>query len=64
MENLPPFVQSLAEYPRWFVVACATVVVAALLWLLIKALKWTLYLLLAVVLLGGGATAVWLLWRA
>lgn len=63
MESLPPFLQSLGEYPRWLVVACLTVVAAAGLWLLIKVLKWTLYLALAVVLLGGAAAVVWLLWQ-
>ncbi|MCF7689345.1 MAG: hypothetical protein K9M98_15765 [Cephaloticoccus sp.] len=61
MDQLPPFLESLGEYPRWFVVACLTVVAAVGLWLLVKVLKWTLYLVLAVVLLGGGATVVWLL---
>lgn len=59
MESLPPFLQSLGEYPRWFVIACLTVVAAAGLWLLAKVLKWTLYLLVAVVLIGGGVAAVW-----
>ncbi|MCP5529775.1 MAG: hypothetical protein H7A44_04970 [Opitutaceae bacterium] len=63
MESLPPFLQSLGEYPRWFVIACLTVIAAAGLWLLAKALKWTIYLLLTVVLLGGGVAVVWLLWK-
>ena len=63
MDSLSPFIESLGEYPRWFVVACLTVVAAVGLWLLVKALKWTLYLLLTVVLLGGGAAVVWLLMR-
>lgn len=61
MESLPPYLESMGEYPRWFVVFCLTVVVAVGLWVLVKVLKWTLYLLIAVVLLGGGAAAVWLL---
>lgn len=60
---MPPFLQSLGEYPRWFVIACLTVIAAAGLWLLAKALKWTIYLLLTVVLLGGAAAVVWLLWK-
>ena len=63
METLPPFLQSLGEYPRWFVVACLIIVSAVGLWMLIKALKWTLYLLLAVVLLGGGSVVAWLFLR-
>jgi hypothetical protein len=44
-------------------VACGTVVLAMGLWLLAKLLKWTLYLLVAVVILAGGAAVVWLLVR-
>jgi hypothetical protein len=61
MDVLPPYLDSLGEYPRWFVVACGTIVAAAGLWLLAKALKWTLYLLIAVVIIGGGAAVIWLL---
>lgn len=63
MDTLPPALQSLNEYPRWLVAACLTVVLAAALWLLIKVLKWTLYVALAVVLLGGAAAVIWLYWR-
>lgn len=58
-ESLPTFLQSLGEYPRWFVIACLTVIVAALLWVMAKVLKWTIYLLVALVVLGGGVAAVW-----
>jgi len=61
MEQMPPFFESLAEYPWWFVAVCLTVVAALVVWGLIKMLKWTLYLLLALVLVGGGALVVWLL---
>jgi len=61
MDALPPYLDSLGEYPRWFVVACGTVVLAMGLWILAKLLKWTLYLLVAVVILAGGAAVVWLL---
>jgi len=61
MEPLPPFFDSLAEYPRWFVAACLTVVASLVVWGLVQILKWTLYLLLALVLVGGGALVVWLL---
>jgi hypothetical protein len=63
MEPMPSFLESLGEYPRWFVVACLTIVAAVGLWILVKVLKWTLYLLIAVVLLGGGAAVVWYLVR-
>ncbi len=61
MDALPPVFESLAEYPRWFVVASLTVVAALIIWGVIKMLKWTLYLLLALVLIGGGGLVIWLL---
>lgn len=63
MDPLPPYLDSLGEYPRWFVVGCATVVLATGLWILAKLLKWTLYLLVAAVILAGGAAVIWLLLR-
>lgn len=54
---------SLADYPRWLVVACVTIVLAAAIWVVMKLLKWTLWLLLFAVLAIGLSTAVWLLWR-
>jgi hypothetical protein len=61
MDATSPFLESLAAYPRWLVVACLTILAAAGLWVLAKVLKWTLYLVIALVLLGGGAAVVWLL---
>ncbi len=61
MDALPPFFDSLAEYPRWFVVACVTVVAALGIWLLIKVVKMTLYILLVAVIVGGLAMVGWLL---
>ncbi len=58
-----PLLDSVASYPHWFVAACLTVVAAVALWILAKVLKWGLYLLIGLVLLGGAATTVWLLWR-
>ncbi len=52
---------SLAGYPAWFVAACLTVVAAVLIWLFAKVLKWALYLLIGLVLIGGAATTLWLL---
>ena len=52
---------SLAEYPRWFVVACGTIVAAILIWIGMKLLKLALWLLLAVVLVVGLGMAAWLL---
>jgi hypothetical protein len=59
----PTILESLADYPRWFVVACVTVVLAAALWLTIKVLKWTMWLLVFTVLIVGLSTAGWLLWQ-
>jgi hypothetical protein len=52
---------SLAEYPRWFVVACATIVLAVGLWIGMKLLKLALWLLIGTVLVVGLGTAAWLL---
>ncbi|HXQ82016.1 MAG TPA: hypothetical protein VN775_11920 [Opitutaceae bacterium] len=54
---------SLAGYPHWFVIACATLAAAAILWLLVKLLKAALWILLFGVLLIGGSVAIWLLLR-
>ena len=51
---------SLAGYPRWFVAACVTVVLAAGLWCVAKILKWSLYLLVAVIVLTGAVVTGWL----
>ncbi|MBC7369035.1 MAG: hypothetical protein H7343_19870 [Undibacterium sp.] len=59
----PTVVDSLADYPHGFVVACVTIVAAVLIWLVVKVLKWTLWLLLITVLLVGGAAVVALLLR-
>ncbi len=56
-----PLLDSLASYPHWFVAACLTIVAAAVIWVLAKVLKWGLYLLIGLVLVGGAATTVWLL---
>jgi hypothetical protein len=61
MEMLPTMFDSLAAYPRWFVAACVTVVLAVGIWALIKVVKWVLYLLLALVILGGLVAVGWLL---
>ncbi|MFI5356061.1 MAG: hypothetical protein ACHQ4G_01875 [Opitutales bacterium] len=60
MDSPPPYLDSLAEYPRWFVVACLALLAAVGLWVAAKILKWTLYLLIAAILIGGGVAAVWL----
>ena len=57
-----PF-DSLAAYPPWFVAVCVTIVVAGLLWLMAKLLKWSLYFLMGLVLIGGAVATVWLIFK-
>ena len=54
---------SLADYPRWFVVTCGTIVAAVLIWVTMKLLKLALWLLIFAVLLVGLGTAAWLLMK-
>lgn len=63
--STPPNVllDSLAGYPRWFVAACATIVLAVALWIFAKLLKWSLYLLIALVVIGGLAATGWLMFN-
>jgi CHASE2 domain-containing sensor protein len=58
-----PLLDSLASYPHWFVAACVTLVLAAVIWVLAKALKWSLYALIAFVLIGGLGASIWLLFH-
>ncbi|MFM7749708.1 MAG: hypothetical protein ACKPB0_04755 [Opitutaceae bacterium] len=57
------FTFDLSAYPRWVVILAGAAVAAVALWLLMKVLKWTLWLLIGIVLLGGLAWAVWELVR-
>jgi hypothetical protein len=52
---------SVAEYPHWFVVACAALAAAFALWIIFKILKAALWILIFGVLVVAGASAVWLL---
>jgi hypothetical protein len=54
---------SLAEYPHWFVVACAAVAAAAVLWLLLKLLKAAMWILFIGVVVSAGLVAVWLFFK-
>jgi len=54
---------SLAAYPPWFVAACVTVVALVLIWVAAKLLKWSLYLLMALVLIAGVAATLWLIFK-
>src|SRR5438309_954210 len=56
-------VVDLSGYPQWLVVSGGTLVVALGIWVLMKLLKLTLWLLLFVVLFGGLGWAGWLLIR-
>jgi hypothetical protein len=53
--------KSLAEYPHWFVVACAAVAAGAALWLLVKLLKAALWILIAGIVLSAVLAVLWLL---
>jgi len=45
------------------VVVCVTIVLAAAIWVVMKLLKWTLWMLLFAVLIIGLGTAAWLMLR-
>ncbi len=57
------FTIDLSEYPRWAVILAGTAVAAVALWLMMKVLKWTLWLLIVAVALGGLSWAGWELLR-
>ena len=57
------FTLDLSAYPRWAVILAGAAVAAVALWLLMKVLKWTLWLLIGAVLLSGLAWAAWELLR-
>jgi hypothetical protein len=57
------FTQSFAGWPDWLVVAVATISLALMIWVAIKVLKWALWLLFFLVLLGGFGWVAWLLIR-
>jgi hypothetical protein len=62
---LPPSVaQALAGYPPWLVITSLVVVALLALWVLGKILKWTLYLLLILLLAGAAGFAIWMLLNA
>jgi hypothetical protein len=54
---------SVAEYPHWFVVACMALAAALVLWIILKILKVALWLFFVGVLVVAGATSVWLLMK-
>jgi hypothetical protein len=50
----------LSAYPPWLVVAVGTIAAALVVWIVMKLLKWTLWLVFFGVLIGGLAWAAWL----
>ena len=58
----PALLAPLAAYPRWLVLTCIVLVVAAAGWVLVKIIKWTIYVVILFVLAGLIVAAVaWLL---
>lgn len=53
----------LSAYPRWLVVLVGTLLAALVIWILMKLLKWALWLLFFAVLFGGVFWAMWLLFH-
>ncbi len=51
----------LSAYPEWLVVLVGTLLAVVAIWIVIKLLKWTLWLLLFAVLIGGVLWAMYLL---
>lgn len=49
--------ESLQDYPPWLVVVAGALVAAALLWIFGKLVKWTVWVLIIVVLIGGVVAA-------
>lgn len=66
MLNSPPdssVLDSLSAYPRWLVMAVATLVAVLVIWLAAKILKVALYLLMVLVLVGGVIATFWYLFH-
>ena len=51
----------LSAYPPWLVVLVGTLLAVLAIWIVMKLLKWTLWLLLFAVFIGGILWAMWLL---
>ncbi len=51
----------LSAYPEWLVVLVGTLLAVMAIWIVMKLLKWTLWLLLFAVLVGGLLWAMYLL---
>jgi hypothetical protein len=57
--ELQALVDSVSAYPRWLIIAAATLVAVLLIWVVAKLLEWALWLLLIAVIVGGLAWAIW-----
>lgn len=55
------WLDALSGYPEWLVAAVLTIVAVVAIWLVAKLLKWSLYLLMVMVLVGGVIATIWLL---
>jgi hypothetical protein len=53
------FVFDLNAYPRWLLIAVGTLVAVIGLWIVMKLLKLTLWLLMIAIFLGGLSWAAW-----
>lgn len=53
------YVLDFSAYPRWMLIVAGTLALVVSLWVLMKVLKWTLWLLLFGILVGGLAWAGW-----
>ncbi len=60
-EKLPSQFDSLADYPHAFVVACVVIVAVVGIWLFLKILKWTIWLLIVGAVVLGAGTLLWVL---
>jgi len=60
----PEWLQVLATYPHWLVLGCAAVLGIGILWLGFRMLKWTLTLLIPLVILAVVVWCVWFFWLA
>ena len=55
------YVFDLSAYPDWLLVLAGTLVAVLLIWIVMKLLKWTLWLLLILTFVGGVLWSLWLL---
>lgn len=57
----PPIWMTFETWPQWLQVLVGTIVAVVALWIFAKILKWSLYILIWLVLIGGLAATVWLI---